>query len=304
MLAKTIVTGVDGMEGGRDALRLAAVLAAVLDAEVVAVSAFPYFHRPALSGSPVVEAQRRATREKLESELGELGIRARMHVLADSSPGRALQRIAEKENAAMIVVGSTRRSLVGRVLIGDDALGAVHGSPVPVAVAPRDYAPGDGGLQLIGVGYDGGPEARDALDVAAGLANASGARLELLSVAPNSSAMLAEAGSYSLDWLEDVRAEREQMLQEVVDGLSADAVGSAVLGISSEELEDLSRRVDLLVVGSRGWGPVRRVLLGSTSAGIMRRAACPVLVVPRGAATGQPGESSPSEPGAEPSVHA
>jgi hypothetical protein len=48
------------------------------------------------------------------------------------------------------------------------------------------------------------------------------------------------------------------------------------------------------VVGSRGWGPVRRILLGSTSARLMREAHCPVLVLPRGAATGEPGERDPS----------
>ena len=38
----------------------------------------------------------------------------------------------------------------------------------------------------------------------------------------------------------------------------------------------------MLVVGSRGWGPVRRLLLGSTSERLVREAVGPVLVVPRG----------------------
>ncbi|HSS43092.1 MAG TPA: universal stress protein [Solirubrobacterales bacterium] len=38
---------------------------------------------------------------------------------------------------------------------------------------------------------------------------------------------------------------------------------------------------DLLVAGSRNYGPVRRVLLGSVSTQLMHRAPCPVLVVPR-----------------------
>jgi nucleotide-binding universal stress UspA family protein len=39
--------------------------------------------------------------------------------------------------------------------------------------------------------------------------------------------------------------------------------------------------VDLLVVGSRGYGPLMSVLLGSVSAHLIGRAACPVLVAPR-----------------------
>jgi hypothetical protein len=40
-------------------------------------------------------------------------------------------------------------------------------------------------------------------------------------------------------------------------------------------------------------GPVRRVLLGSVAAKVMRAAHCPVLVLPRGAAMGEPGERDP-----------
>jgi nucleotide-binding universal stress UspA family protein len=39
--------------------------------------------------------------------------------------------------------------------------------------------------------------------------------------------------------------------------------------------------VDLLVCGSRGYGPVRHVLLGGVSSRLVRRGASPVLVVPR-----------------------
>ena len=42
------------------------------------------------------------------------------------------------------------------------------------------------------------------------------------------------------------------------------------------------RAVDLLVCGSRGYGPVRRVLLGTVSAALLRQASVPVLVTPRG----------------------
>jgi nucleotide-binding universal stress UspA family protein len=39
--------------------------------------------------------------------------------------------------------------------------------------------------------------------------------------------------------------------------------------------------VDLLVLGSRGFGPVMRLLIGSVSSRVIREAPCPVLVVPR-----------------------
>ncbi|MBJ7348576.1 MAG: universal stress protein, partial [Thermoleophilaceae bacterium] len=41
--------------------------------------------------------------------------------------------------------------------------------------------------------------------------------------------------------------------------------------------------VDLLVVGSRGYGPVNTVLLGTVTGKLMRQAPCPVMAVPRSA---------------------
>ena len=47
-------------------------------------------------------------------------------------------------------------------------------------------------------------------------------------------------------------------------------------------LEQFSNDVDLLVCGSRGYGPLGSVLLGGVSRRLVHRAACPVIVVPRG----------------------
>jgi nucleotide-binding universal stress UspA family protein len=46
-------------------------------------------------------------------------------------------------------------------------------------------------------------------------------------------------------------------------------------------LEEAEVGVDLLVLGSRGFGPVMRLLIGSVSSRVIRAAPCPVLVVPR-----------------------
>jgi nucleotide-binding universal stress UspA family protein len=46
-------------------------------------------------------------------------------------------------------------------------------------------------------------------------------------------------------------------------------------------LADQAADADLLVTGSRGYGPLRRVLIGSVSTPLMHSAPCPVMVVPR-----------------------
>ena len=65
--------------------------------------------------------------------------------------------------------------------------------------------------------------------------------------------------------------ERRKADEELLEGDVVDALAA---------LDD--REVDLLVCGSRGYGPVRRVLLGGVLRRLIRRAACPLVVVPRG----------------------
>ena len=62
--------------------------------------------------------------------------------------------------------------------------------------------------------------------------------------------------------------------------LRADNAAQALLDAA------VADRVDLLVLGSRGYGPVRGTLLGSVSVAVVRAAPVPVLVVPRGVEPG------------------
>ena len=88
------------------------------------------------------------------------------------------------------------------------------------------------------------------------------------------------------------------MLSGVAKELDDDAVHEVVVGNAWKELASRSADLDLLVVGARAYGPVRRLLLGSTSSRLVRTASCPLLVAPRGAhvtadapATGETGRS-------------
>jgi nucleotide-binding universal stress UspA family protein len=55
-----------------------------------------------------------------------------------------------------------------------------------------------------------------------------------------------------------------------------------LLGDPAEVLLDLSQHLELLVCGSRGYGPLRAVLLGSVSRRVTAEARCPVIVLRRG----------------------
>ncbi len=280
----TIVVGVDGREGGRDALALGERLRAIFDADLIAVHAYPYDLFVSRGPSPDFESVMHANADGLVAgELNRAGVTARAVAIPDGSPARALHRAAKRHDSNVVVVGSHQRGPIGRVLAGDVTLGTLHGALCPVVVAPRGYAERAKDLETIGVGYDGSPEAHAAARLACDLAVAAGARLRVISVleppTPGGGTL-----TYDQDWAENAEAIREDV-QRQLDALLAElgdiASGEVVIGEPANELAYAANEFDLLVTGARGYGPLRRVMLGSTSSKLVHRAPCPVLVLTR-----------------------
>jgi nucleotide-binding universal stress UspA family protein len=173
------------------------------------------------------------------------------------------------------------------MLAGGVTESVLAGAAVPVAVAPRDYTGDDRGLRTIGCGFDGSPESRQALEWAAALALRRRARLIALAIhGPVAFGGVSTTGAIGYRSANDaLRAALDEQLIEAVAALGngCDAASRVVEGDAAIELTDASAELDLLVLGSRGYGPIRRVLLGSVSRALVRSAACPVVVLPRGA---------------------
>jgi nucleotide-binding universal stress UspA family protein len=288
---KTIVVGVDGRDGGRDALTLAGRLALLAGGELTAVRVLPFDYYATRAGAPPFSTiSERDARAAVEADLEQAVLKADVRVVGDSSPARALHRVAERESADVIVVGSTRRGRAGRVFAGDDAVATFHGSPCAVAVAPHGLAPrGWTKVERIGVGFDGGPEAGQAFALGLALARDCGAALHVRSVVVTPVAF-ADFTAYDDDWTERALAAAKADLATLLADVDHPVQSDATAGLPADELIGLSEHVDLLVLGSRAWGPVRRIVLGSTATTLSRESRCPLLVLPRGAATGQPGE--------------
>jgi len=281
-----IIVGVDGREGGRDALALAAGLGSVFGSELVAVHAYPYDLFVSRGTTPDFETiMHNSAQDTLTGELERAHVVAHAAAMPDGSPGRALHRAAKFHHAGLIVVGSAHRGTIGRVLAGDVTMGTLHGAECPVMVAPHGFAVHGSDLGTLGVGFDGSPESRAAAELARDLAIAAAARLKVIRVLapmPPGGPTLA----YHEDWAErdeerreDAQAELDALLAE----LGENATGEVVVGESATELAYAANELDLLVTGSRGYGPVRRLMLGSTSTRLVREAPCPVLVLTRGA---------------------
>jgi nucleotide-binding universal stress UspA family protein len=140
---------------------------------------------------------------------------------------------------------------------------------------------------VVGVAYDGSPEARAAVDVAAELGLASGAALRLIGVAePPPKPTAGMSAVYLPDGDGECREALRRDLETVAEDLPASLRTQVVLvgGDAATQLIEQAGALSLLVMGSRGFGPVLRTLLGSVSAQILRAAPCPVLIVPPAAA--------------------
>ena len=144
--------------------------------------------------------------------------------------------------------------------------------------------PGD--ISTIVVGYDGSVEAKAALVGARTIARVRGARLRLVEVLDAmwmGTPALMQGPGYILT-PDDMEERARKYLGEVALTLAPDVPTDPVVAVGAPEqvLADESKSADLVVVGSRGYGPHRAVLLGSVSGRLVRESSSPVLVVPRG----------------------
>ena len=271
-----VLVGVDGRLGGRDAIAVAKQLMA--DAgRLTLAHVYPVRHDPAVRGYNDYEAaQYTHARELLEAAREAAGVRAELRWNASASPGRGLHGLAEMLGSDLLVVGSCERGLLGRVMVGDDTRAALDGAPCAVAVAPAGYAEHPNTIGKIGVGYDGSPDSQRALELARTLAGELDASLAALEVVAYPACLFRapDAGDNA-----SVRALISGARDRVA--VIGDVEPHAAYGHPAEELARWGDTVDLLVVGSRGYGPVGRLVHGSTSRALVQTAHCPLLVLTR-----------------------
>jgi nucleotide-binding universal stress UspA family protein len=297
----SIAVGFDGSAHGRDGLALAQLLAGACHARLTAacVYAFEPIHRV---GDDEIEAALREDallRARLASELAELpGVRA--VAVRGHSACEGLQRVAQTLPADLLVVGATRHSAAAPRAFVSVPEHVLHGAPCAVAIAPHGFADRDPAprLRTIGVGFDGGPESLLALGRAAALARVTEARLEVITaVAPHVPVCMppAVAEIAYAEHLADGRARLEELQRRAVAGLT-DVVAVAVTDEREprDALVARSRGLDLLVLGSRCYGPWRRLMLGSVSTQVVRHAECPLLLLPRSALAREANRGEPA----------
>jgi nucleotide-binding universal stress UspA family protein len=292
----TVVVGHDGSDSGDDAAVLGARLARATGEELLVVTVYPE-ENPIGVGrvdAEWVAAMREHAREVSDGArraLEDRSVTATYRVLGSGSAAHGLDDVAEEIGASAIVVGSERHGARRRISPGSTGERLLHGAICPVAVAPRglrEHAV-DVPIARIGVAFVDTPEGREAAAAAGALAAATGAALTLYTVVARRAEVFSPVigrdaeEAFLATVREDARAALDRAHAALPEGV--EAAEELLEGDTVEALAALDdREVDLLFCGSRGYGPVRRVLLGGVLRRLVRRAACPVVVVPRGAA--------------------
>jgi membrane protein len=231
----------------------------------------------------------------LDSELRARGVSATVRAVQHEKPAHAITDAVEELAPALVVVGSTRRGTLGRVLLGSTAEHVMKGSPCPVVVVPRGHEEPTGGLRAVGAAFLPTAGGRETLRSAALLARSGGARLVAVMVlspkhAGEQSPGLMAAAHHDHDVSEDIasreRITAEDALREALAASAADldAESDILFQEPADGLVAASARLDLLVMGSAHHGPAGGVALGGVARRVTAHAACPVLVLPHEAA--------------------
>ena len=317
--SEVVLVGVDGSAASLHALDWATAYAHRVGwaLHIVCSYSLPSFTAASLDGGyaalddTTIQEGAKSVLAEAEARVADAGVRATTEVATGDAAGVLVELSGDY---GLAVVGTRGRGGFTERLLGTVSSALPAHARCPVAVVPLraeanrgvSWSVPDGGtggpatadteaaeaasgageireVRRIVVGVDGSPQAERALQHAITQANAWGAELTAVTGVP-----VGNAGI--LAWLPS-SIDREQVLADIgagmdvlVDRYEAENPGLRIRrivldGTGAELLTEFSTASDLVVVGSRGRGGFRGLLLGSTSQAVLHHSACPVLVV-------------------------
>jgi nucleotide-binding universal stress UspA family protein len=256
-MSHTIIAAVDldAPRQTRDSLACAEWLADASSCELMAATVFA--PRPG------------ALSTQLEHRRAELAALAGRPIetlaLAGTAPARLLHELSDQRRPRALVIGPSRGGADGVVSVGSVGERLLHGGGAPIVLTPNGFEPRER-APVIGVAECGTPESRAAVRTGVDLERA-GAQLRILTVPEPP----------PLNELAERRPGKR--LELALDGTPAEHV--ELSGDPAIALATAAEDLDLLIVGSRSYGPLGAVLLGAVTGRLVHAAPCPVMVVPR-----------------------
>lgn len=288
---KRVVAGVDGSDEALEAVREATRDAARRGCGLKLVHAFVWPElrvnvNPPEGGPP--EAGLRHEAERFLSAAASVAAQTdpRVPITTEMVPGAPVKVLLHQAHEAeVIVIGDRGLGGFSGLIVGSTAVQLATHSPVPVLVVKGEVR--KTGPVVLGV--DGSPESAPA--VAAGFAEAELRRAPLVAVHTWTGPVSAGPGDflplvYDADEIEGLEA---RVLSEALSGYpqkfpDVKMSERVVQRRPAATLVELSQGAQVVVVGSRGRGGFKGLLLGSVSQQVLHHAGCLVLIVPRRAA--------------------
>ena len=288
---KSVLIGIDGSNDSRIALRWAAAVSNALMLRLRALWAWEYpadtvvnvgamdLPEPEEADALVAEQLEALLAEELEDDAGRVTAK-----VARGPAAGAILRAAET-TPKMIVVGSRGLGGFRGLLLGSVGRQVAEHAPCPVTIVPRTTPVDPVSLETIVVGVDGSRHAARAMLCATDFAGRVGAEVVVTHAVETLQPIDPGAHAPEVDPRPELDA-RTDLVEEWATPLRQLGVPyrvrvvegdprAALLEVAEEE------EADGVVVGSRGRGPVRTLLLGSVAASVAQYSTTPVTIVPR-----------------------
>jgi len=291
-----ILLATDGSEEAQQAATAAVDLAKTTGSELHLVSVFPgpeyvypYYETHFADAAERLRSEAREERQEVLDERVERiqeagGSVAQTHI-KEGDTAAEIVTLAEELGAGLIAIGSRGLGRVSRLLMGNVSDSVVRHAHCPVMVV-RGLTQGQASAfpARILLATDASEEARLAATTAADVAQRTGSELHVVHVGEVRPVIHPERHSYHVRY-EELREGAQRRLEEQVEEIVS--TGATVardhlrMGRPDEEIILLGEETgaDLIVMGSRGLGGIRRALVGSVSDSVVRHAHCAVLVV-------------------------
>ena len=285
-----IVVGLDESAGAADALRWAAREAEVRDWSLTAVLAWGFLDQHhATAGLPFDptygEADAIAALQSIvAATVGEAAAATIEQTVVNDLPAAAL--LDASDGCDLLVVGARGLGPVRRLLLGSVSQACLHHATCAVAIVRHGTLHAGAGVNRIVVGVDGSDTAGDALDWALEAGRLHQARVEIVHAWTMPYGVGEPfAPAYDPASVGGRRAPHPRHRCRTADtsGLPAPVIRTLAPGNASAALLDAAEAADLVVVGSRGLGGFKGLVLGSVSHHVAHHSTCPVIVLPSAA---------------------
>jgi nucleotide-binding universal stress UspA family protein len=288
---KKILVAFDGSDNALRACSAAACVAKAYGAEVTVLHAMggpSIYAAPLANEEKVRAAKAKELMDKAVSFIKKEGVSVQGETIeVRASTVQAIVEYAEQMKADLTVLGTRGMGGFRKLLIGSVSSGVATHARMPVMVV-RNGGKGEGvEFKRIMIATDGSKDAAKAVTMGADMAGTLKSELTILNVIHIPTSAYASGAPSVIDRLEkDAREDAEKIVSEAASAAKEKGVKAKVDIIQSitspvNGIAEYAGKsgIDLLVVGTRGLGGFRRVILGSVASGLLSYAGCSVLIV-------------------------